>query len=193
MPSSNFAKRSPRKRESIPQGVRFDVFRRDNFTCVYCGRGSPDVELHCDHKIAHSKGGSNDRSNLVTACRDCNSGKSAKTVKTTSGRNVNNGNGFVGLYGHTRDDDGVIDWQFEVIGKISEEFYTIQLFSWLDGSPTEVKVASICDLSKSSLYSSRAQWIGQWARESSRVNGRRKMWAKDAFYLEMGRNIGGAA
>jgi endogenous inhibitor of DNA gyrase (YacG/DUF329 family) len=55
--------------------LRFDILKRDNFTCQYCGRKAPNVILHVDHIIPSSKGGTNDRANLVTACQDCNLGK----------------------------------------------------------------------------------------------------------------------
>jgi hypothetical protein len=155
-----------RKRERIPQGVRFDVFRRDNFTCVYCGRGSPEVTLHCDHKLAHSKGGSDDKENLVTACEDCNFGKGAKNVNRAPSARVRNDAGLVGLFGHTRDDDGTINWQFEIIGKVGDDAYSIQLFSWMDGRPTDVKIFTLDQIAKCSLYSTRDAWIQRWAKES---------------------------
>lgn len=37
---------------------------------------SPDVVLHVDHIKPVSKGGKNTITNLITACRDCNLGKS---------------------------------------------------------------------------------------------------------------------
>ena len=36
---------------SIPKGLRFDVLRRDNYTCKYCGAKAPNVQLHVDHVI----------------------------------------------------------------------------------------------------------------------------------------------
>lgn len=66
------------KRKPIAQGVRFNVLRRDNFTCRYCGRSSPQVVLQVDHVIPHSRGGHDGEGNLVTACEDCNRGKAAK-------------------------------------------------------------------------------------------------------------------
>lgn len=59
---------------------RFAILARDNFTCVYCGRSAPDVELHIEHVIPISKGGQDNLSNIVTACSECNLGKRAKTV-----------------------------------------------------------------------------------------------------------------
>ncbi|MDE2100134.1 MAG: HNH endonuclease [Patescibacteria group bacterium] len=56
--------------------MRFEILKRDNFKCVYCGNGAPNVKLHVDHRIALAKGGTNDPDNLVTACHICNAGKS---------------------------------------------------------------------------------------------------------------------
>lgn len=187
---------SKRERKPIPQGVRFDVFRRDNFACVYCGRGSPDVTLHCDHKVAHSKGGSDDQSNLVTSCSDCNYGKSAKTVKMTrSTRQAANDNGLVGLFGHTRDSDGKIDHQFEITGMVGAEICTIQLFSWMDGRPTKVEMVKISDFAtpEYTLYPSQDEWHWAWAVEAAKEDGRGVSWARKTFKLTTGREYGEAA
>ena len=64
-------------REPISKKERFDIFNRDGFMCVYCGQSKPDVVLHVDHIKPVAKGGTNDRSNLVTACSACNGGKGA--------------------------------------------------------------------------------------------------------------------
>lgn len=60
--------------------VRFEVLKRDKFTCRYCGAKAPDVVLHVDHIQPRSKGGTNDLMNLVTACKDCNNGKKARLL-----------------------------------------------------------------------------------------------------------------
>lgn len=56
--------------------TRFEIFKRDDFTCRYCGRKSPEVVLQVDHITPHAAGGSADPMNLATSCWDCNSGKS---------------------------------------------------------------------------------------------------------------------
>ena len=61
------------ERKPIPNYMRFQVFKRDRFTCQYCGRSG--VELEADHIVPISKGGSNDIDNLITACKACNRGK----------------------------------------------------------------------------------------------------------------------
>lgn len=62
---------------SISKSTRFEIFKRDNFTCQYCGRQTPLVILEVDHIIPKAGGGTDDPNNLVTACRDCNRGKGA--------------------------------------------------------------------------------------------------------------------
>lgn len=64
------------KRKGISKRVRFEVLKRDAFTCQYCGKVAPDVILHIDHIKPVSKGGNNGILNLVTSCQSCNSGKS---------------------------------------------------------------------------------------------------------------------
>ena len=54
---------------------RFEVLKRDNFRCQYCGRNWKDVTLEVDHIIPESKWGTDDMSNLVACCRECNMGK----------------------------------------------------------------------------------------------------------------------
>ena len=63
------------QRKAIPKRIRFEVFKRDKFTCQYCGRMAPDVVLHVDHIKPVSKGGTNEIMNLVTSCAECNLGK----------------------------------------------------------------------------------------------------------------------
>ena len=71
-------------RKSISKKIRFEVFKRDKFTCQYCGRSAPDVILEVDHVIPVSKGGGNDIMNLITSCRECNRGKGNKELSDDS-------------------------------------------------------------------------------------------------------------
>lgn len=64
------------ERKAISKRKRFEVFKRDAFTCQYCGAHPPSAILHVDHIHPVSKGGGNDIDNLITACQPCNSGKS---------------------------------------------------------------------------------------------------------------------
>jgi hypothetical protein len=66
---------------AIPKKLRFEILKRDEFRCRYCGRTEADgVKLHVDHVIAIALGGRNDPDNLATACADCNLGKSANLL-----------------------------------------------------------------------------------------------------------------
>jgi hypothetical protein len=65
---------------SLSKKIRFEVFKRDKFTCQYCGHSAPDVTLQVDHIHPVSKGGDDDLVNLVTSCRDCNVGKSNRLL-----------------------------------------------------------------------------------------------------------------
>lgn len=67
-------------RAQIGKSVRFEVFKRDGFTCQYCGAHPPDVVLHVDHINPVALGGANDSDNLITACECCNLGKGARPL-----------------------------------------------------------------------------------------------------------------
>lgn len=68
------------KRKGLSKKVRFEVFKRDSFTCQYCGAKAPDTILHVDHINPVSKGGDNEIINLVTSCESCNLGKSDRLL-----------------------------------------------------------------------------------------------------------------
>ena len=65
------------KRTSISKKTRFEIFKRDDFRCSYCGKTPPQVVLEIDHITPVSGGGDNDHNNLLTSCFDCNRGKGA--------------------------------------------------------------------------------------------------------------------
>ena len=64
-------------RKNVSTRTRFEIFKRDKFTCQYCGSQPPAVILHVDHILAVANGGTNDTENLTTACEGCNLGKSS--------------------------------------------------------------------------------------------------------------------
>ncbi len=69
-------------KEGRRPGMRFRVFSRDKFRCVYCGRNPQEdgVKLTIDHVLAISRGGESLFENLVTACQECNLGKGDKSL-----------------------------------------------------------------------------------------------------------------
>jgi hypothetical protein len=62
---------------AVTKRTRYEVLRRDNHTCRYCGASAPDATLTVDHVTPVALGGNDDPSNLVAACRDCNYGKAS--------------------------------------------------------------------------------------------------------------------
>jgi hypothetical protein len=60
---------------AISKRTRYEVLRRDNYTCRYCR--STDNTLRIDHVIPVALGGTDNPDNLVAACIDCNAGKSS--------------------------------------------------------------------------------------------------------------------
>lgn len=68
------------KRTSTGKRLRFEVFKRDHFTCQYCGRQPPTVVLVADHITPVVEGGASTIDNLITACESCNQGKAGKPL-----------------------------------------------------------------------------------------------------------------
>ena len=61
--------------------LRWEVLKRDAFTCQYCGRSAPEVKLEVDHIIPVSEGGKDTKDNLITACYSCNRGRSSLSLR----------------------------------------------------------------------------------------------------------------
>jgi hypothetical protein len=76
------AKKSlPEDRREIPWGLRFRIYKRDNYKCVICGRSPATtfgITLHIDHIEPFSKEGKTREDNLRTLCNECNIGKGDK-------------------------------------------------------------------------------------------------------------------
>lgn len=68
------------RRKGLTKKTRFEVFKRDNFTCQYCGKKAPEVILEVDHIKPVCKEGKNDIMNLITSCFDCNRGKGKRQL-----------------------------------------------------------------------------------------------------------------
>jgi 5-methylcytosine-specific restriction enzyme A len=63
------------QRERIPPEIRAEVYRRDSFVCQYCGTRKEQSQLSVDHLIPRSRGGPDEITNYVSACRPCNQAK----------------------------------------------------------------------------------------------------------------------
>ena len=66
----------PRPRVKL---TRREVFRRDNYTCQYCGRR--DGGLTVDHVLPRHLGGQHVWTNVVAACPSCNHRKGGRRLE----------------------------------------------------------------------------------------------------------------
>ena len=122
---------------TIPQGLRFDVLARDNFTCQFCGRVVPETQLEVDHLHPRSLGGSDDLANLIATCVDCNRGKRDKIVA----RPGNEWASLVGTFFHLLGDDGKVDWQGQIEARLDDGKRLVVLyFDWFTGAPMTRRV-----------------------------------------------------
>ena len=70
--------------------TRRNIFKRDNWTCQYCGvRRKNSKLLTIDHVYPRSKGGGTQWTNLVTACPTCNGKKSNKLLRECGMKLIN--------------------------------------------------------------------------------------------------------
>ena len=60
----------------IPRPIQFRVLKRENQICNVCGKNVQDDEIHFDHIIPYSKGGSSSEDNIRLLCDQCNISRS---------------------------------------------------------------------------------------------------------------------
>lgn len=60
---------------------RYNVWIRDGKTCQYCGKPITFKEMECEHVHPQSKNGETSWTNIVAACRKCNSKKADKSCE----------------------------------------------------------------------------------------------------------------
>lgn len=61
--------------------TRRNIYKRDNYTCVYCQNSLSSSNLTLDHVVPQSKGGKDAWDNLVTCCKQCNSEKADLSIE----------------------------------------------------------------------------------------------------------------
>ena len=66
--------RRPRPRVKL---TRREIFRRDGYTCQYCGQQTHSLTM--DHVMPRHRGGEHSWTNLVSACPACNRRKGGRT------------------------------------------------------------------------------------------------------------------
>ena len=116
----------PSKRKNISKKIRFEIFKRDKFTCQYCGEEAPKVILNIDHINPVKNGGDNNITNLITSCFDCNSGKRARLLN----------------------DDHIVKKQKKSLNELQERRNQIEMIAqWREDllDVNNLKVNKICD------------------------------------------------
>lgn len=143
-----------KKRAGLSQKTRFEVFKRDKFTCQYCGGKAPDVILRVDHIKPVATGGDNNLMNLVTSCDPCNSGKGPREL----------------------DDQSSLEKQRRMLEELNERREQLEMMlTWREGllgladQQTDAAVAAIQKhLSDSSVVSdSGREEVARWVKRFS--------------------------
>lgn len=62
---------------AVSKRTRYEILRRDQYTCRFCGASAPQVLLEIDHVVPRTAGGTDAPANLQVLCEDCNAGKAA--------------------------------------------------------------------------------------------------------------------
>lgn len=96
--------------------TRKEVFRRDQYTCQYCGTSNKDLTI--DHVVPRHLGGEHIWENVVTACSGCNHRKGGRNLRE-SGMKLNKipaqpPNSAIYMYKHYLKENG--DWEQFLIG-----------------------------------------------------------------------------
>jgi len=71
------------ERNHIPSATRRAVFQKFSYCCAYCGislhhyQNNEKVRLEIDHRVPLAMGGTDEYSNLILACKECNNKKGA--------------------------------------------------------------------------------------------------------------------
>lgn len=76
-----FTHKSRTTRGSIPKRMRQEVYRRDDYVCIYCRAQCRADELTIDHMIPLSRGGLDEMTNWAACCRTCNERKAAQPLE----------------------------------------------------------------------------------------------------------------
>ena len=75
------------RRQSLSNDLRFKIFARDSFCCVYCGSKQ---DLQIDHLTTVHLGGGHSYDNLVSCCKKCNTGKGQQALDQESFKIIKN-------------------------------------------------------------------------------------------------------
>ena len=146
----------------ISPKLRFEVLKKSNFKCSYCGKTSDDVRLVIDHVIPVSKNGTKNEDNLVASCELCNSGKGS-ILLTKSKNKIKQNHPLIGKFFHTY--KGLeLQWQGVVLDSLPGDMLLVQLFEWFWGEPSDQVPIWIYDISNWKFYDDEESWKEAYRR-----------------------------
>lgn len=139
---------------AVGKRLRFQIFRRDNFACRYCGLTAQDgAVLEVDHIKPRADGGPDHPTNLVTACEGCNSGKSDTPLRLVLVDDVPQADFRAAMAGRdaAEEDDPRVEayfaWRSGFMGppmdpRILSKFYIAEEYAWACGYQAEDIIAA---------------------------------------------------
>lgn len=141
------------ERKPISKKTRFEVFKRDRFTCQYCGRMSPDVILEVDHIKPVAEGGTNKMINLITSCRDCNRGKGKRRLSDDAELKKQQKE-LVDLADKREQAEMMIKWRDEMLDLTEKQAFSIDRYirTVSEWGCSEVGIGNLIKLIKSFSY-----------------------------------------
>lgn len=111
-----FTHRGRTTRGSIPRSMRETVYRRDDYTCQFCGQRFETSDLTIDHLIPLARGGLDEITNYVTCCKPCNQRK-ADTSLLQFARSINIAIADLPVHGDPIIDDPTLPLELRLLRK----------------------------------------------------------------------------
>jgi hypothetical protein len=75
-------------------------------------------------------------------------------MKNNNNRNVNK-NSLIGKHFHSFQGDGHLKWQGQVVGSITGEVYLVQLFEWVTGAESNLRLVKLEEMLSWDFYQTR--------------------------------------
>lgn len=81
---------------------------------------------------------------------------------------MSNEDAMVGLFFHSRDEAGLIEWQGCVDARMGEGLYLVTTFSWFDGSDHNKKLIPLEDMRTWTFYADTEDMREAWRRQAAK-------------------------
>lgn len=96
---------------------------------------------------------------MPTSKRKANTNGTAPAA-TTKGESAPQG--YDGLWFHSFNEDGTIQWQGQILRLVEKDRWAVQLYSWMDGTPTHIEIVDRAQLSAFRLYANHRAMHEGW-------------------------------